>query len=227
MFQIAEEQTYEDGQIIWEEGSHGDWIYVIESGKVELSRKIKGKKLVLDVLQKDDILGELEFITKTPRVLTAQAIGPTTLGIVDLEFLSQEYNKLSPSIKTIMHSLAGRLKKDSENPVFGRNSPRTTKALALTFKSQASLTNAFSSNASGAGLYIKTPKPLPVGEQFSLKLLLPNDSEPLQIDCEVAWNRTKSNGMDKPPPGMGVKFIKISAADQQRLDKELKKADLK
>jgi uncharacterized protein (TIGR02266 family) len=227
MFQIADEQTYEDGQIIWEEGTYGDWVYVILSGKVELSRKIKGEKLVMDVLRKDDILGELEFIVKTPRILTAQALGLTTLGIIDLEFLSQEYNKLSSNIKTILHSLAARIKKDSENPIFGREFPRIAKVLSLTFKSQASLVNAFSGNVSGNGMFIKTPKPLPVGEQFSMKLLLPNDPEPLQIDCEVAWNRKEPDDMDKQPAGMGVKFVKISDSDQRRLDNELKRMELK
>jgi uncharacterized protein (TIGR02266 family) len=227
MFQIADEQTYEDGQIIWEEGTYGDWVYVILSGKVELSRKIKGEKLVMDVLRKDDILGELEFIVKTPRILTAQALGLTTLGIIDLEFLSQEYNKLSSNIKTILHSLAARIKKDSENPIFGREFPRIAKVLSLTFKSQASLVNAFSGNVSGNGMFIKTPKPLPVGEQFSMKLLLPNDPEPLQIDCEVAWNRKEPDDIDKQPAGMGVKFVKISDSDQRRLDNELKRMELK
>jgi len=39
MFQTAIEEKYTDGQIIFKEGSSGDWIYVIESGAVEISKK--------------------------------------------------------------------------------------------------------------------------------------------------------------------------------------------
>jgi len=222
MFQVIDEQTYGDGEIIWEEGSFGDWFYVIEAGTVELSRRVKGEKLVIDVLKKEDIFGEIGYIIKTPRLFTARAIGPTTLGIIDRESLDQEYNKLFPSFKMLLKSLAARLKKESDNAIYGRNSPRIPKTLSLVFKSKTSLINAFSGNASPGGLYIKTPKPLAKGEQFSLKLQLPDDPSPLNTKCEVAWSRSESSDPKQQPVGMGVKFIEISDADRQRLEKELK-----
>ena len=39
MFDIASKETYEDGQVILEEGSTGNWMYVVLSGKVEISKK--------------------------------------------------------------------------------------------------------------------------------------------------------------------------------------------
>ncbi|MDF1593005.1 MAG: cyclic nucleotide-binding domain-containing protein [Desulfobacterales bacterium] len=223
MFQIADEHTFEDGQTIWEEGSFGDWIYLIQTGKVELSKKVRGEKVVIDTLRVDDILGEMGYIIQSPRIFTALAIGKTTLGIVDRDFLDQEYNRLSDDIKLIMRSLALRLNKASENVNFGRKSPRITKILSLVFKSRESLINAFTGNASDNGLLIKTSKPLPKGEKFSLRLQLPDNPDPLNIDCEVAWSRTQSDDPVQRPPGMGVKFIQISSADKMRLDQELKK----
>ena len=38
MFQIASYETFQDGQIIFEDGSNGDWIYVVEEGEVEISK---------------------------------------------------------------------------------------------------------------------------------------------------------------------------------------------
>ena len=35
---------YEDGEVIFEENSIGDEIYIVESGKVEISRRINGRK---------------------------------------------------------------------------------------------------------------------------------------------------------------------------------------
>jgi CRP/FNR family cyclic AMP-dependent transcriptional regulator len=222
MFQIADEHTFEDGQIIWEEGSHGDWIYLIQTGKVELSKKVRGEKVTIDILRVDDIFGEMGYIIQSPRIFTAQAIGATTLGIIDRDFLDQEYNRLSDDFKIIMRCLALRLSKASENVNFGRKFPRTPKILSLVFKSRESFINAFSGNTSGGGLLIKTSKPLPKGENFSLKLQLPDDPEPLNIECEVAWSRTQSDDPVNRPPGMGVKFIQISNADKKRLEQELK-----
>jgi len=222
MFQIADEHSFEDGQIIWEEGSHGDWIYLIQAGKVELSKKVRGEKVIIDILQTDDIFGEMDYVIKDHRIFTARAIGATTLGIIDRDFLDQEYNRLSDDFKIIMRSLSLRLFKASENINFGRKSPRTLKVLSLVFKSKESLINAFTGNASGGGLLIKTPKPLPKGEIFSLRLQLPNDPEPLNIECEVVWSRTQSDDPVRLPLGMGVKFIQISGVDKKRLEKELK-----
>ena len=37
---IAIDETYHDGQIIFEEGSSGDWVYIIQSGSVEISKMV-------------------------------------------------------------------------------------------------------------------------------------------------------------------------------------------
>jgi CRP/FNR family cyclic AMP-dependent transcriptional regulator len=223
MFQIADEHTFEDGQTIWEEGSFGDWIYLIQAGKVELSKKVRGEKVIIDILQADDILGEMGYIIQSPRIFTARAVGTITLGIIDRDFLDQEYNRISDDLKIIMRSLALRLNKASENLNFGRKSPRIPKILSLVFKSRESLINAFTGNSSDDGLMIKTSKPLPKGEKFSLRLQLPDDPESLNIECEVAWSRTQSDDLVQRPLGMGVKFIQISSADKKRLDQVLKK----
>ena len=57
-------EKYKDGDIIFEEGSSGDWIYVVESGAVEISKIMHGEKEVLLELGPGEIIGELGFITK-------------------------------------------------------------------------------------------------------------------------------------------------------------------
>jgi CRP/FNR family cyclic AMP-dependent transcriptional regulator len=114
MFQVAIEETFQDGQIIFDEGSSGDWIYVIESGAVELSKKIEGRKVVIEVLQPGDVFGELAFIARVSRTATARAVGETTVGVIDRTFLDHEYNKLSQQFQLILKTLALRLKKTTE-----------------------------------------------------------------------------------------------------------------
>ena len=114
MFQTATEEKYKDGDIIFEEGSSGDWIYVIESGAVEISKIMRGEKEVLLELGPGEIIGELGFITKMPRTATATSVGDTTLGIIDPISFEQEFNRLSPDFQAVLISLATRLKETTE-----------------------------------------------------------------------------------------------------------------
>ena len=59
MYPIASGEQYADGQIIFREGSWGDWVYVIQRGSVEISKTIGGKNYVLSVLEPGEVLGEV------------------------------------------------------------------------------------------------------------------------------------------------------------------------
>ena len=48
------------------------------------------------------------------------------------------------------------------------------------------------------------------------------EPEPIEVECEVVWSREKTDDPKKHPVGMGVRFIKISVTDRQRLLKGLK-----
>ena len=114
MFQIASEETYQDGQIIFKEGTFGDWVYVIEEGTVEISKDVAGNKVIIEVLGPGEIFGEMAFLVDIPRTATARAIGDTTLGIVDRQYLDEEFNKLSSNFQSILKTLVLRLKKATE-----------------------------------------------------------------------------------------------------------------
>jgi uncharacterized protein (TIGR02266 family) len=227
MFQISTEETYQDGQIIFEEGNSGDWVYLIQSGAVELYKKVGEKKVVIAVLQPGDIFGELAFIAKIPRTASARAVGPTSVGIIDRTFLDQEYNGLSGSFQMILKSIALRFERTTEkasHPALRRKDPRLPEVLSLSFKSTAGFAKAFSGDMSASGIFIKTNNPLEKGKSFILKLQLPDVSEALKIGCEVAWNRNQSDDPVKQPKGMGIKFTEISPADHQKLKEALIRA---
>ncbi|MBW2200109.1 MAG: cyclic nucleotide-binding domain-containing protein [Deltaproteobacteria bacterium] len=227
MFQISTEETYQDGQIIFEEGNSGDWVYIIQSGAVELYRKVGEKKVVVAVLQPGDIFGEIAFIAKIPRTASACAVGLTSVGIIDRTFLDQEYNGLSGSFHVILKSIALRFEKTIEkalHPTLRRKDPRLPEVLSLSFKSSAGFVKAFSGDMSASGIFIKTNNPLAKGKYFILKLQLPDVSEALKISCEVAWNRNETSDPVNQPKGMGIKFTEISPADHQKMKEALIRA---
>lgn len=89
-YNIANEETYKDGQIIFKEDSPGDWIYVILPGSVEISKDVRGQKDIIEKLQPGDVFGELGFIGGIKRIATVRAVGETTIGVIDREPLEKE-----------------------------------------------------------------------------------------------------------------------------------------
>ena len=114
MFQIASYETFQDGQIIFQEGTHGDWIYVIEEGSVEISKKMRGRRVVIEILPRGEIFGEMAFISKMPRTATATAIGETTVGIIDRDYYDHEFNKMPDDFRQVFNTVAARLKKATD-----------------------------------------------------------------------------------------------------------------
>ena len=108
MFSIVSEETYEDGQIIFKEGSSGDWVYVVLSGSVEVSKSIGGKNCVMGILRPDEVFGELAFFGRVKRTATARAIGKTNVGVLDRQSLDIEFNGLSADFRAILVALAKR-----------------------------------------------------------------------------------------------------------------------
>lgn len=224
MYMITTEEKYHDGEIIFEEGSHGDWVYVVESGSVELTREVGGKKVVLEVVPPGEMFGEMGFITQLPRTATARAVGETTVGLIERSYLDHEFNKLSSGFQKILKKLAIRLTRTTRiacEAISPRSEFRTSKVLSLRFKNKQDVIQAFSGNISPGGIFINTDKPLIQGEQFILHLYLPDGDEPLRINCEARWNRTTTEDPVSNPVGMGAKFIKMSQRDYKRLKDEL------
>jgi CRP/FNR family cyclic AMP-dependent transcriptional regulator len=117
MFKIASYETFQDGQVIFEEGSNGDWIYVVEEGEVEISKNVGGQRIVVETLDESDVFGEMAYIDKEPRSATATAKGTTVVGIIDRDFFDLEFNKISADFQQILKTVAFRLRKATKKSV--------------------------------------------------------------------------------------------------------------
>jgi CRP-like cAMP-binding protein len=117
MFQIASYETFQNGQIIFEEGSNGDWIYVVEEGEVEISKKVSGQRIIVETLNEGDVFGEMAYIDKEPRSARATAKGKTVVGIIDRDFFDHEFNKISADFQKIIRTVAFRLRKVTQKSV--------------------------------------------------------------------------------------------------------------
>jgi uncharacterized protein (TIGR02266 family) len=219
MYPIASEEQYTDGQIIFREGTWGDWVYVIKRGSVEISKMIGGKTYVLSVLEPGEVLGELGYLGVFERTATARARGATTLGLIDRTFLDREFNNLSAYLRAIMVTAVKRFRNQIERSCeFAiRKDDRLKRHLSLTFKDRKTFVKAYTENISKGGLFIRTDRPLKQAEQFLLTLQLVGSPSPINATCEVVWTRTQSEG-EARPAGMGVKFCEMSKRDNHLLN---------
>ncbi len=220
MFMLANEETYSNGQIIFNESSPGDWVYIILSGNVEIFRAINGKKYVLSHLKAGDVFGEMAFLGNTKRSASAAAIGDTVIAAIDKDTLDKEFNKLSSDFRFILRTLVTRFTamNGRVSKFTAREEQRLKKTLSLSYKNQESFVNAYTSNISKGGLFIKTANPLPEGESFILKLKLPGLADALKINCIVVWvNKDESN--PEVPVGMGLRFVDMDQNERLVLDK--------
>jgi CRP/FNR family cyclic AMP-dependent transcriptional regulator len=106
---IASEVECPANQVIIEEGSKGDWVYVVLQGQVKVKKRTPKGMVVIDTLSEGDIFGEIAFLEgeDADRSATVMASeGPVKLGILNKELLIKDYGALSPTLRAIIKSLA-------------------------------------------------------------------------------------------------------------------------
>ena len=84
MFDLASEENFKKGDIIFKENSAGDWVYVVLSGTVEISKTANEKKFVVAELHEGEVFGELSFLGGIRRTATAIALEDVVLGLQNL-----------------------------------------------------------------------------------------------------------------------------------------------
>ena len=64
-------RDFAPGTVLFEEGQPGDYMYVVQSGDVEIRRMVGETERVLAVLKPGDFLGEMAILNARPRSATA------------------------------------------------------------------------------------------------------------------------------------------------------------
>jgi uncharacterized protein (TIGR02266 family) len=223
MLDLVDKEDYEGGQVIFAEGTPEDRIYVVLSGSVEISKKVNNQKQIIELLDEGDLFGGTSFLGVTEMQTTATASAKTEVGILKQTSIDNEFNQLSPQLRTILRAMFKSCNKviSRASDFSSRKHPRGQKVLALSYEDHNGFKEAYTGNISQGGLFIKTKNPLETGEEFLLKLKLPGISDPLKIECNVVWTRKQWKN-SKQPQGMGVKFDKLDSDDHTVLTQYLK-----
>jgi len=81
------ERSFDDGDLIFDEGDEGTALFVIRSGRVEISRTAQGECRVVASLGPGEFFGEMSVVLGEARTARAVAVGPTELLQLDGEIL--------------------------------------------------------------------------------------------------------------------------------------------
>jgi CRP-like cAMP-binding protein len=69
----------ESGDYLFQEGDLGTEMYIVQEGRVEITKRIEGAEKVLAVLEKGDFFGEMSVLEDIPRTASARALEDTRL----------------------------------------------------------------------------------------------------------------------------------------------------
>ena len=76
-------RTYRAGEIVFVEGDIGRALFILESGKVDLTRRGRdGRPVLLHTLKPGEFFGEMALLESLPRSATATAIEPSRLHLL-------------------------------------------------------------------------------------------------------------------------------------------------
>ena len=103
---IVREEVFPDQTTIFEEGKHGDWVYIVMEGRVKTKKRTSKGMLTINTLGEGSVLGELPFLKRTRRTASIIADGEVKLGLLDKDRLEKEYEALSPQLKSLVTTTA-------------------------------------------------------------------------------------------------------------------------
>ncbi len=104
-------QVVEAGHVIFKEGEPGDTMYIIQKGRVKITKRVDNVEKILMVLGKGDFFGEMALIRNTPRTATATAVDTCELLAFNREGFLSMISKNSNIAMNIIEKLCLRLEK--------------------------------------------------------------------------------------------------------------------
>ena len=116
---ITGEDEFDDGKLIVEEGKYGKWIWVVLEGTADVMRETGSGPMTISRLGEGSYIGTFSALLfgEYARKGTVIAKGKVSLGLLDTEKLSREFNSLSPEFRMLLLSLDSRLKKITDRTV--------------------------------------------------------------------------------------------------------------
>ena len=97
------------GTVLFREGDPAGEMYVIHSGRVQLSRKLRGRDTIIAVLPQGEFFGELAVVNSRPRSATATVVEEAVLLVIEPKAFEQMVRRNAEIAVRMIRKLAVRL----------------------------------------------------------------------------------------------------------------------
>jgi len=121
-------KVFPPGTTLFRDGERGKEMFVIQSGKVEISKEIRGEKQVLATLDDGEFFGEMAILNNKPRSATAITVDECKMLVIDpktfeamikgnTEIAVRMIKKLSQRLEEADHQIESLMLKDSNSRI--------------------------------------------------------------------------------------------------------------
>lgn len=102
-------KSYKAGEVLFQEGDPGTEVFVIQAGRVRLTKRVFRTSVVVEDLGKGDFCGELALVMKTTRPVTATVLENARLLVIPAEQFSLMVEQNASITMQMLRRLATRL----------------------------------------------------------------------------------------------------------------------
>jgi len=108
-------RTFQDLEVIFEEGNYGNEMYIVHSGLVKLVKQSMGREMVIATIQPGEFFGEMALVDNAPRSVSAVAgADQTRLLALDRDKFLFLVSHQPAFALTVMHVLCQRIREMNE-----------------------------------------------------------------------------------------------------------------
>jgi signal transduction histidine kinase len=98
------------GEILFEEGTPADGLYLVLSGALEVYRTVGAEEVRLEVLGPGTFLGEMALVEGSPRSASVRSVEESQLLLVTAEAFERLLGRSPAAALTVLRTMAGRLR---------------------------------------------------------------------------------------------------------------------
>ena len=106
--QVCQERSYRQGELVFGEGSTGDELYIVKSGKIAIQTMGRGYSptTVIHVIEPNQVFGELALVDKESRSAGAKAVIDSEVLILTRQDIYGVFEANHYIGHVVMHNLA-------------------------------------------------------------------------------------------------------------------------
>ena len=124
---FLDERTYDSGEIVFREGDQSGEMFIVQEGKVVVTKQVAGNEVFLATLDRGDFFGEMALLDDAPRSATVVATEPLEVVTIYrndfLQILQENFSitrKVLAELSKRLRNASNRIESLATMDVYGR-----------------------------------------------------------------------------------------------------------